>query len=100
MRSAARIWSAWAAAVVAVLAIARATGYYGSAAPGRPGGFLLPLLSWDFDLYRYVARHGYTPFPSPTLAFFPVCPGLLGLRGAALAGGVALLASLAAFLGI
>jgi len=100
MRSAARVWLAWAAAVVAVLAVARAAGYYGSAAPGRPGGFLWPLFSWDFDLYRYVARHGYTPFPSPTFAFFPVWPGLLWLGGAALAGGVALLASLAAFLGI
>src|SRR3954469_147268 len=100
MRSAARVWLAWAAAGVAVLGGARASGYYGSAPPGRPGGFLWPLFAWDFDLYRYVARNGYTPFPSPTFAFFPVWPGVLWLGGALLAGFVALASSLAAFLGI
>src|SRR4051795_11338127 len=100
MRSAARVWLAWAAAVVAVLAVARAGGYYGSAAPGRHGGFLWPLFSWDYDLYRYVAVHGYTPFPSPTFAFFPLWPGVIKVGGWVLAGAIALLASLAAFLGL
>jgi hypothetical protein len=100
MRPAARIWLLWAAAVVAVLGVARLVGYVGAPAPGRPGGFLWPLFAWDFDLYRYVARHGYTPFPSPTYAFFPVWPGVLRLGGALLGGLVALLASIAAFLGV
>lgn len=90
----------WLLGVVAVLGVARATGYSAAPAPGRPGGFLWPLFAWDYDLYRYVARHGYTSFPSPTFAFFPVWPGVLRLGGATLAGSVALLASLAAFLGI
>jgi hypothetical protein len=100
MRRAALTWLAWAAGVIAVLGVARATGYVGAPAPGRPGGFLWPLFSWDFDLYRYVARHGYTPFPSPTYAFFPVWPGVLWLGGAVLAGLVALAASFAAFVGV
>lgn len=90
----------WAAGVVAVLGVARAVGDVGPPAPGRPGGFLWPLFSWDYDLYRYVAVHGYTPFPSPTFAFFPVWPGVLWLGGAALAGAVALVSSLAVFLGV
>jgi hypothetical protein len=100
MRTAARIWLVWAAAIVAVLGLLRVTGYVASPPPGRPGGFLSPLFSWDFDLYRYVAHHGYTPYPSPTFAFFPAWPGVLWLGGAGLAGTVALLSSLAAFLGV
>jgi hypothetical protein len=100
MRAAARIWLVWAAAVVAVLALLRATGYVGPPAPGRPFGFLWPLFSWDYDLYRYVARHGYTPFPSPTFAFFPVWPFVLWLGGAWPALVLVVLSSLAAFTGV
>jgi hypothetical protein len=100
VRSVVHVWAVWAAGVIAVLAVLRVTGYVGAAAPGRSGGFLWPLFSWDYDLYRYVARHGYTPYPSPTFAFFPVWPAVIRVGGAALAGLLALGASLAAFLGV
>lgn len=100
MRAAARIWLTWVAAIVALLGVLRATGYVGAPAPGRPFGFLWPLFSWDYDLYRYIAQHGYTPFPSPTFAFFPVWPAVLWLGGAWLALVLVLLSSLAAFVGV
>jgi hypothetical protein len=72
-----RIWLAWALGVAVTLAIGRLTGAIG-AAHGRVGGFLWPLWSWDFDLYRFVAHHGYTQgHVDPTYAFFPLWPALL-----------------------
>ena len=99
-----RIWCAWALGVVAALAAGRLTGAIG-AARGRVGGFLWPLWSWDFDLYRFVSHHGYTAgHVDPTYAFFPLWPGVLWAARAlsdwvvpelVVAG-----ATLAAFLGI
>jgi hypothetical protein len=72
-----RIWCAWALGVAITLGIGRLTGAIGPA-HGRVGGFLWPLWSWDFDLYRFVSHHGYTAgHVDPTYAFFPLWPGLL-----------------------
>src|SRR4051812_28193842 len=73
----AAIWLAWLLGIAAVLVAARVGGVIGPE-HGRVGGPLWPLWSWDVDLYRYVARHWYTPDRvDPTYAFFPLWPAVL-----------------------
>jgi hypothetical protein len=100
----AAVWLAWALGVVVVLLAARFLGAIGPA-HGRVGGALWPLWSWDFDLYRYVARHWYTEgHVDPTYAFFPLWPALLRVARPAsewvVPELVVVVATLAAFLGV
>ena len=90
------VWAAWAAAIVAVLAVGRAAGVVD--ASDRPQGFLWPLFSWDFDLYAYVGDNGYRVGDTPAFAFFPLWPAVLALGGWKLAAAVVVVASAAAFL--
>ncbi len=98
------VWALWAAGVVAVLAVGAATGAIGPPR-GRPGGFLWPLWSWDYELYLYVAHHGYTEGRvDATYAFFPLWPALLWaarpLSEWAVPGVVVLVSTLFAFAGV
>lgn len=93
------VWAAWVVGVVVLLAAGAALGIVDGAG-GRPQGFLWPLFSWDYDLYRYVSVHGYIPGDTPAYAFFPLWPLVLAAGGWTLAAAVVVGASAAAFLGV
>lgn len=99
LRSVLPVWAAWLAGVVALLAAGAALGIVDGAGD-RPQGFLWPLFSWDYDLYRYVSVHGYIPGDTPAYAFFPLWPLVLAAGGWTLAAAVVVGASAAAFLGV
>ncbi len=98
------IWMAWAAAVVATVAIGIASGVYDRSKAGVPGTTLFPFFSWDFGWYNAIAHHGYPPVAGRFYAFFPLWPWLLRASGSIpdwqLAGALTVAASGLAFLGV
>jgi len=99
LRSVLPVWAAWLGGVILVLAAGAVLGIIGGAGD-RPQGFLWPLFSWDFDLYRYVSVHGYIEGDTPAYAFFPLWPLVLAVGGWPLAAAVVVGATAAAFLGV
>ena len=98
------IWTAWAGAVVATVAIGMAAGVYDKSKAGVPGTPLFPFFSWDFGWYNAIAHHGYPPVADRFYAFFPLWPWLLRASGSIpdwqLAGVLTVVASGLAFLGV
>ena len=98
------IWTAWAGAVVATVAIGMAAGVYDKSKAGVPGTPLFPFFSWDFGWYNAIAHYGYPPVADRFYAFFPLWPWLLRASGSIpdwqLAGVLTVVASGLAFLGV
>jgi len=98
------IWTAWAGAVVATVAIGMSAGVYDRSKEGVVGAPLFPFFSWDFGWYNAIAQHGYPPVADRFYAFFPLWPWLLRAAGSVpswqLAGAVTVAASGLAFLGV